>query len=177
MGQLIDLAKFRKNKKSPPSASKKAAPADSNSVEGSTNIVLAPAVSLLLQFVPYKNLQADDFKFFARNLFADQALPDLTQVESVVLNEARYHLERFTKKGDAELSRALYFARLHLERRLEIECSSLVSVMRFTSRRVEGREAILARRALGIFSIIWQIATDQELVTDDTAMTKLYGQE
>ena len=128
-------------------------------------------------FIKYFRPQVVDqqiLRSFIDNLLAEQALPAI-ELDASRLLYLEYQLGRYILSGPVVYFRALNFARLHLEKTLNLKVYKLKSVMRYlaTSSDKGERSAFII---LGMFSLAWQIMLDEELVIDEKSFAKRHSQ-
>jgi len=137
--------------------------------------IAGPIRDIFLKSFPVRITNAGIFDSLIKDLLTDPDLPDIEFSDSVRL-DLDYQLQMLAKSGVVNMSNALMYARMHMERTLKAPMQKTTAYKRF-SRCVPAPDDRIARAVFGMFSIAWQISENQDLVLNADSMAKRHAKK
>lgn len=110
---------------------------------------------------------------FIDELLITDKLPalDIQEHDIVGFND---WLQRLRMSRERTFNQALYYARLHMERELNLKVDYIPAAINYIRQdRLKNRPIALV--ILGMYSIVWQLNTGQNLVIDQASMEKRHS--
>ncbi len=171
MGEVICLSEFRTRKKALSNSKPEEEGLTAKKPVKPSRLPLPPlgqvfTRNLHVQVADYALLDA-----FILELLSDPALPSLDGKDNETVLATDYKLQTLRASQPRGYSSSLYYARLHLERSLNLSKHAIKAVNSYA-----GNSRVIGA-ILGMFSIAWQIQTGQEPVLDSASFERAHAKK